>query len=76
MAIHDELDDAMKKIERLKAQIKRLKKRIAKSGEIDALRKYNIVILKHAVELSEAQNYCKICGETLDGYVPDKAKGE
>jgi len=34
---------------------------------------YQISKLEERLLLSESQNYCKICGNTLDGYVP---KGE
>ena len=30
--------------------------------------------LKEQLEKSEAQNYCKICGNTIDGYKPTGAK--
>ncbi len=32
--------------------------------------------LQAKVILSESQNYCKICGSTLDGYIPPKEKNE
>lgn len=31
--------------------------------------------LKEQLLLSESQNYCKICGNTLDGYLPPELKG-
>lgn len=33
-----------------------------------------IEVQKQRVILSESQNYCKICGNILDGYVPPKEK--
>ena len=32
--------------------------------------------LKEQLEKSEAQNYCKICGNTLDGYKPIEERKE
>jgi len=34
--------------------------------------KYDNDRLKKQLLLSESQNYCKICGKTLDGYVPNE----
>jgi len=31
---------------------------------------------KKRIVLSEAQNYCKICGNTLDGYVPPEKENK
>ncbi len=46
----------------------------------EALRDY-ILELEHEIEvqkrrviLSESQNYCKMCGSILDGYIPPKEK--
>jgi len=33
-----------------------------------------IEVQKQRVVLSESQNYCKICGNILDGYMPPKEK--
>ena len=35
-----------------------------------------IVQLKDQLDLAAAQNYCTLCGETLDGYVPPEMKPE
>ncbi len=32
--------------------------------------------LKTKLELAMSQNYCKMCGNTLDGYVPPKKETE
>lgn len=46
----------------------------------EALRDYilelkrEVEVQKQRVILSESQNYCKICGNILDGYVPPREK--
>lgn len=32
--------------------------------------------LKRRLLLSESQNYCKMCGNTLDGYIPIEPSGK
>ena len=41
--------------------------------EIHALRKENRK-LKRQLTLATSQNYCKICGNTLDGYKPKEVQ--
>lgn len=45
-------------------------------GLIDKIQELEreVEVQKQRVILSESQNYCKICGNILDGYVPPKEK--
>ena len=45
-------------------------------AEVHYIRKYGslLINLKEKLLLSESQNYCQICGNILDGYVPPETK--
>jgi len=47
-------------------------KQAVKIGELQA----ELAEAKKRIVLSEAQNYCKICGNTLDGYVPPEKENK
>ena len=75
--------DTITKIEQLQAELKDAQQLIRmKDKELEVIDDVNdqlkaeLAEAKKRIVLSEAQNYCKICGNTLDGYVPPEKENK
>ena len=65
-----DLNAALSKIVKLKGKLLAEKYKVSKLEAGNKELKSDLVRLNDRLLLSESQNYCKMCGKTLDGYVP------